>query len=213
MKLSRFGSTPGVRIKWKGEAHHKPEPIQPGSTSQAAHERLETNADEDIRRISGVNESALGDTDIKNQSGIAIQARQRQAVISVQLYMNNFKRSKMLLGKRRLEIYQNHYTEERFFRMTGTDGSLSPMVVNQLMQDPGTGVVKILNDITVGKYLVNIKETPLSASFKAAQFEEMIMILEKARRSSSTCRRSPTSCWTPPRSLGRTSGCSASRCF
>ena len=31
-ELGKFGSTPGVRIKWKGEAHHKPDGPSPYDT-------------------------------------------------------------------------------------------------------------------------------------------------------------------------------------
>jgi hypothetical protein len=93
--LKKFGSVPGVTIEWKGE--HEPKQIAAAATPPIAHERLEHDSDEDVRHISGINESMLGD-DGKVQSGRAIEARQRQAVISVQMYMDNFKRSKHLLG-------------------------------------------------------------------------------------------------------------------
>lgn len=173
--LKRFGSTPGVNIKWKGVPGQEPEQIQPASPPMA-HERLENKADEDIRRISGINESALGERDIA-QSGRALEARQRQAVISVQIYMDNFAHSKKLLGRKHLEIIQQHYTEQRVYRVLGEDGKFSQVVINQMQTE--NGVKSILNDITVGKYSVSVDETPLSASFANAQFEEMLTLLEK----------------------------------
>lgn len=177
-RLQKLGSTPGVNIKWKGEVTGKPEPIK-ATPAAMSYERLEQNADEDIRRISGVNESALGDTDISNQSGRAIEARQRQAVISVQMYMDNFRRSKHLRGKLDLAVFQNYYTERRIFRVLGEDGNRDPFAINELINDPVSGAKRILNDITLGKYTVVVDERPLNPTFEAAQFEEAMGILEK----------------------------------
>jgi len=175
--LRRFGSTPGVTVEWKGEAGMKPTQIEPGVPAMA-HERLESKADDDIRRISGINESALGELD-RVQSGRAIEARQRQSVISIQLYMDNFTRTKSLQGRKHLEIIQNHYTEPRLYRVLGEDGKFVQMMINQKQSDPDTGVLRILNDVTVGKYSVTVDNTPLAATFASAQFEEMMLLLEK----------------------------------
>lgn len=174
--LKKFGSRPGVNIKWKGD--HAPEQMAPAAPPMA-HERLENKADEDIRRISGINEAALGDFDNKASSGKAIEARQRQATISVQLYMDNFKRSKKLLGEQHLGIIQNYYSEERIYRITGDDGAVDQTVINQMIQDPVSGAKRIINDVSLGKYAVVIDDAPLSATFAAGQFEEMMALLEK----------------------------------
>lgn len=174
--LKKHGSRPGVNVKWKGE--HEPQQIQPAAPPMA-HERLENKADEDIRRISGINEAALGDFDNKASSGRAIEARQRQATISVQLYMDNFKRSKKLVGEQHLGIIQNYYSEERIYRITGDDGAVDQAVINQMIQDPVSGAKRIINDVSLGKYSVVIDDAPLSATFAAGQFEEMMTLLEK----------------------------------
>lgn len=178
-KLQQFGSTPGVDIEWKGAVDGKPQQIQPSTPSQA-YRNLENDSDQDIRRISGVNESALGDTDISNQSGRAIEARQRQAVVSVKTYMDNFRRTKLLLGRyNHLPIFQTYYTEERIYRVTGEDGKKAPIYINQLLLDPVSNTKRILNDLTIGKYSVTVDDGPLSPSFEAAQFDEAMLILAK----------------------------------
>ncbi len=185
-KLERYGSSPGYKMKWRGTV--KPEQIVP-QVSPANHERLEKSANDDIRQISGVNESALGEVPNSSASGKALEARQRQAVISIQLYMDNLKFSKLKLGEMDLGIFQNHYTEARIFRILGEDGKFSTLEINRRVmeevapQQPGvvgSSIVKrMLNDITLGKYAVSIDETPLSASFQGAQYEEMMALLEK----------------------------------
>lgn len=174
--LQRFGSTPGVNIKYKA-GKTAPEQIEPNSPPMAQ-ERLELRADDDIKQISGINESSLGQ-DERVQSGRAVQAKQRQAVLSIQMYMDNFKRSKGLLGSKHLSIIQNHYTEQRLYRIMGKDGKFSQLMLNQQSQNQITGVIEIVNDVTVGKYAVKVDDAPLSDTFLDAQFQEMLMLLQK----------------------------------
>jgi hypothetical protein len=205
-KLKNFGAAPGFMLEWTGE--HEPRQLAP-ATPPVAHERLEQKADTDLMKISGINESALGQLD-RVQSGRAIEARQRQAVIAIQMYMDNFTRTKQLVGEKWLELIQGHYTEERMFRILGEDGRIVTQMINQMQKgmpaiDPMTGQPKInpvtgdpvvlnpetgqplppgvttiiANDVSIGKYIVAIDETPLSATFASAQFEEMMTLLEK----------------------------------
>lgn len=174
-KLKNFGSSPGFMLKWKGEK--EPHQMAPAAPAMA-HERLEQKAQDDIRTISGINESALGELD-RVQSGRAIEARQRQAVIAIQLYMDNFTRTKTILGGKHLELFQNHYTEKRMYRVLGEDGKFTQILINQMQMDPTSGIKRILNDITIGKYSAVVDEQPLSSTFANAQFEEMMTLLEK----------------------------------
>ena len=176
--LREFGSAPGINVKYKRKdaAANKPERIEPGNFPQGLAE-LEAKAADDLHEISGINQSALGQLDTV-QSGRAIEARQRQTVISIQMYSDNFSRSKKLQGRNCLCLYQNFYTEHRIYRVMGEDSSLTQLAINQ-QQTVGDNAVKRLNDITVGKYSVTVADVPISATFKQAQFEETMMIIEK----------------------------------
>lgn len=176
--LRKYGSAPGVHVKWKrsGPNTDRPQRLEPGGFPQGL-DRLEAKAVDDMFQISGINESALGQLD-KVQSGRAIEARQRQAVLSIQMYQDNFSRSKGLSGEKRLNLYQKHYTEERVYRDIGEDSKMVQYEINKKMMT-GSNAVTRMNDITIGKYSVNIDEVPISATFKQAQFEETMMLLEK----------------------------------
>ena len=173
--LKRFGSAPGFNLEWKGEK--EPMLVAP-ATPPMGYERVERQDDEDIKRISGINEAALGEIETV-QSGRALEARQRQAVISVQMYMDNLRRSKRLVGINHLGIIQNYYAEPRIYRITGEDGKRMAVAINQPQLDPITGARRIVNQVTVGKYDAVVEEKPLSATLMQAQFEEMMQILEK----------------------------------
>lgn len=174
--LKKFGSTPGVQIEYKKGAT-KPEQISPTNTGQI-HKILEDDAAKDLKEIAGINEAALGQ-ELNVQSGRAIQAKQRQAVLSIQVYMDAFKRTKRFLGLNHLGNIQRYYTEPRMYRIMGKDGKFSQILLNQEQQDPTSGLARIVNDVTIGKYAVVIDDAPLSDTFLNAQFQEMMLILEK----------------------------------
>jgi hypothetical protein len=84
----------------------------------------------------------------------------------------------MLHGRKFLEIIQNHYTEERIFRIAGDD-SKSIMTSINMKAMTGMGTVERINDVTVGRYSVKVDQVPMSVSFQQAQFEEAMEILTK----------------------------------
>lgn len=174
--LDKFGSSPGIRIKWKGQPNMKPERINPTPPPMAM-ERLEDKARDDLRQISGINESALGELD-RVQSGRAIEARQRQAVLAFQLYLDNFSRTAELKGQKFLRLVQDHYTEERMIRIKGEDGNFVTRYINQ-RKEMEPGIFDVINNITLGKYIVNVDETPMAKTFQNAQFEEAMAIIER----------------------------------
>jgi hypothetical protein len=176
--LRAHGAEAGFDLEWTGEQWMEPKKIEP-SVPPRGIEIAEKDATNDMMEVSGINESALGELDI-GQSGRAIEARQRQAVIAVQMYFSNYSRTKELQGRKLLECVQDHYTEQRLFRILGIDGKVSdPMMINQHVINQVTGVMEIVNNVTSGRYRVVVDEVPLAATFASAQFEEMLNLLQK----------------------------------
>ena len=169
----RNSAVPGFTGSWSGkESWMKPEKITQAAMPLAA-ERLEDKAAGDLKEISGINEALMGQTD-KVQSGRALEAKQRQGVVSIQTYMTNMTRTKELVGIKKLSLIQNHMTEQRLIRVLAADGSQEQLIINQR----GTAG-EIIRNVTLGTYGLSIDETPLSASYNAAQFEELMEMIEK----------------------------------
>lgn len=180
--LRKNGARPGVNVKYK-KGRSKPERIEPGGYP-VGHDKLEEKSRNDLLEISGINESALGEID-QVQSGRALEARQRQSVITLQPYLDNNSRSKIMQGNKFLELVQNHYTEPRVIRTIGEDGKMAMYEINKLQQAqqtgemPTNGTMQILNDITVGKYETTVNEVPMTATFAEGQFEEALNVLQR----------------------------------
>lgn len=169
--LERFGSTPGFQLEFdtKGGTLPAPQQIQPGVTPVAM-SQLEQEAEDDLKKISGINDSALGMIDQAVMSGKAIERRQKQTIVGLEHYVAHFRRTKELLGKKHLELIQSFYTEKRVIRATGQGNTQVAMMINERT------AAGIINDVTLGTYAVAVDETPMSRSFMEAQFEELLSL-------------------------------------
>jgi hypothetical protein len=167
--LERHGSTPGVQVEWDSKDGKLPPPsvIQP-STTPVAMAQLEQEADDAVKEIAGINDAALGMIDQAVVSGAALERRQRQTIIGLESYIANFRRTKALVGVKHLELYQQHYTEQRIVRYTGPGRTPIQQIINQRT------AAGIVNDISIGTYAIDITDTPLSKTFLEAQFEELL---------------------------------------
>lgn len=171
-KIENFGAAPGVNIEWKGSPDGKPEQIRP-PTPPTAMEHLAERSVGDLKEIAGINDSALGQID-RVQSGRAIEARQRQSVLGLEMYNDNMRRTKWMNGRKKLHMIQDHYTEPRALRIQGAGGGWETIGLNVPL---ATG--KMMNDVTIGRYDTAIDETNLSATFLNAQLEEVMDLIEK----------------------------------
>lgn len=166
------GSRPGLHIKYR-EGYQPPQRIEPAATPVSL-QRLEEKSEMDLKDISGVNDSALGNLD-RVQSGRAIQARQKQAVVGAEMYFDNFSRSRELKARRQLSIVQSYYTEQRLIRIrSGEGGQPQEIVLNR--QDAAG---QIANNVTLGRYDLAIDEAPISATFMQGQFQEALELVDK----------------------------------
>lgn len=169
IKIEEHGGAAGLNIEYKGQK--PPERITPGQMPTGI-ERLEQAATLDLKEIAGINDSALGQVD-RVQSGRAIEARQRQSVLGLEMYMDNMKRTENLNGEKKLELIQNHYTEPRLFKIQGEGGHWNQIGINSRV---ATG--DIVNNVTVGRYSLAVTATPLSDTYMASQFEELMTLIK-----------------------------------
>lgn len=162
--LEAEGARPGLNLPYN-KGYKEPSRIMPGIPSRG-HELAGTSAEEDLKAIAGINEAALGNLD-KVQSGRAVEARQRQAVVGMEEYFDNWDRSMEMVGRLRLNIIQDFYTEPRIIRVRGDDGKDAMTMINAM-----DAAGQIINNISVGTYSVSVDKQPLAATFKDAQFNE-----------------------------------------
>ena len=134
-------------------------------------DRIGQKAAQNIKTISGINDSMLG-TDGAEVSGVAIQAKQNRGVIMIQVPLDNLKKTRHILAEKILNLVQAFYTEQRVIQVTNEDDPLKPrepMVINE--QTPEG---RVINDLTIGEYDVIVATAPARDSFDEIQFAEAI---------------------------------------
>lgn len=139
-------------------------------------DRIAYKADEFIKELSGVSDSARG-FDRADVAAKAIQAKQAVGGITNAKMFSNLAFSRKLLARNILDMVQEYYTEERVVRITGssqTKRQTEEIQVNTAQAD-GT----VLNDLTVGKYDIIIIDTPARDKQEDAQFDEAMAMREQ----------------------------------
>lgn len=165
------GGRPGFQLEYDTKQGQLPPPEQIGpGQSPVSVEQLEKEAENDLKEIAGINDSALGQVDQATVSGRAIQARQQQTVVGLEGFIANYHRTKHLCGKKQLEVVQNFYTTQRIVRVTSPGTTPMTAIINQ------KAAQGVINDVTLGTYATVIDETSLSDSFLAGQFNELMTL-------------------------------------
>lgn len=167
-RLEDEGARPGLHIKHK-QGMPPPKRIEPAAPP-ANVERAEKAAEIDLKEISGINDSALGNLD-RVQSGRAVIARQRQAIVGAEEYFDNFARSREFRARRILEMIQTYYTEQRLIRVRG-DGQggteYNDLIINQITPEG-----RVINNVALGRYTVAMDETPMASTFADQDFDDI----------------------------------------
>jgi hypothetical protein len=159
-----YGSTPGVLLEHK-TGMQAPRRLEPAATPMAM-KQAEIDSINDVKEIAGINDSALGNLD-RVQSGRAIIARQKQAIVGAEMHFDNFAYSREIKARTEVMMIQKFYTEERIVRIRAEDGSEESLKINE----SGTAG-EIKNNMSMGTYDIVIDESPMSASFLQGQFQE-----------------------------------------
>ena len=168
--LEEHGAETGLVLEYN-RGSTPPGKIQPNQIPTGL-DRISLKAANNIKEISGINDSMLG-TDSAEVSGVAIQAKQNRGIVMIQVPLDNLKKTRLYLAEKVLNIIQQYYTEERVIMIANGEASgdmeqNEMMVINQQVGD------QIINDITIGEYDVVVNTTPARDSFDEVQFAEAL---------------------------------------
>ena len=168
--LEEHGAETGLVLEYN-RGSTPPGKIQPNQIPTGL-DRISLKAANNIKEISGINDSMLG-TDSAEVSGVAIQAKQNRGIVMIQVPLDNLKKTRLYLAEKVLNMMQQYYTEERVIMIANGEASgemeqNEMMVINQQVGD------QIINDITIGEYDVVVNTTPARDSFDEVQFAEAL---------------------------------------
>jgi len=149
------------------------EKIQPNQVPTGL-DRITYKAEEHIKTISGVPDSAQG-FDREDVAAKAIQAKRQAASTNLVKPMDSLTRSDHILARNVLDLVQQFYTEERIMTITHDEatGETETFAVNQ-----PTPAGQIINDLTLGEYDVVVSSVPRRETLEDSQFEQAVALRE-----------------------------------
>ncbi len=138
-------------------------------------DRISFKADEFVKELSGASDSKRG-FDRADVSGKAIRAKQFAGSVNFAKALFNMVRTRRLVARNVVSIVQEHYTEERVFRVSPErlGGDAEELRVNVL-----TPQGEIVNNLTLGEYDATVTDVPLTDTFEESQFDEAMRMREQ----------------------------------
>jgi len=173
--FEKSASAPGPVIKKKKGSQL--ERLDSGSIP-GAETRGMADGTELIKIVSGINPDLIGQSD-KDTSGRAIMLRQQQGYQILAENIDNHRLSTVLTTQWIIDAIQNNYNYEKTFRVIMPDNQVNYLTINQRVADIMTGVEKVLNDVTIGKYDVIVSDQAISPSLRFLHFQELIEIVQQ----------------------------------
>ena len=149
-------------------------------------DRISYKAEESIKTISGVSDSAQG-MDRADVSAKAIQQKRQAGSTNLVKPLDNLVRTDFILARNILDLVQEFYTESRLMTITHDEatGESETFGINQPNPQPETGeetaenpYQEILNDLTLGQYDVVVTSVPRRETLEDSQFEQAMSMRE-----------------------------------
>lgn len=131
-----------------------------------------------ILDASGVTADNLG-LESNAESGKAIIAKQSEGAAVTAEIFDNFRFACQLHGEKELSLIEQFWSDEKQLRITDAKGRPTYRSVNKLKQDPETGEVQVLNDITATKADFVIDQQDFHATIRRAASETLMGVLPK----------------------------------
>ena len=182
-ELEQKGAQTGLVIEVNGDPDKDVQKIAPNQVPQGL-DRISYKAEESIKTISGVSDSAQG-MDRADVSAKAIQQKRQAGSTNLVKPLDNLTRTDAILARNILDLVQEFYTEERLMTITHDQatGESETFAVNQPNPEPETGeeespYQEILNDLTLGEYDVVVTSVPRRETLEDSQFEQVMAMRE-----------------------------------
>ena len=168
---------PGVAIEVDFD-QGQPTPIQPTPLPNELYSN-EMTAKNDIDHQLGLYEMTMGNS--------AVAPHTYKATVSLDEFGQRKMKSKLAdieaglnrLGQIAIPMMQQLYTTEKVVRLIQPNNSLNEYTVNKRLFDDKTGAIKVINDITVGKYDVVVVTGSTMPTNRMAQLEMYMDAYEK----------------------------------
>lgn len=173
-KLESIGSRPGVVVQVEDGGLAKVQRMTPAPLSEG-HVSLSSMSDADMKAISGVNSDLLGGDKTASESGIAMEARRRQGLISLEPVFDNYDFTQRVLGDTLLEQIRNTgaYTPEEIASIVGGKvKTIDGQVVDEAQ-------IMAFMQTKKGMYSVAMADMQNNPTIRSANFQQMLAAIKE----------------------------------
>lgn len=172
-ELQAKGAETGLALEVNGDPDKDVVKIQP-NTVPTGLDRISYKAEEDIKNISGVNDSMVGQ-DREDVAAKAIQAKKQSGATNLVKPLDMLTRTDEILARVILNLVQDFYTEERLIVITNDDAERTQesITVNQVTPEG-----RIVNDLTMGEFDIIVTSVPQRETQEDSQFEQAVAMRE-----------------------------------
>jgi hypothetical protein len=143
-------SQPGVAIPVDMDAG-TPQPVQPVPLPNELYKN-EIDAKNDIDHQLGLYEMMMGNSSVAPQTYKATVSLDEFGQRKIKSKLADIEASLTRVGQVAIPLMQQLYTVQKIFRVVQPNNSMSEYAVNKRLYDDKSSEVKVLNNITVGKY-------------------------------------------------------------
>lgn len=150
--------------------------IESGADRVAGQVQMLAEAKQNIYEASGVTRENTGSS-TGDQSGRAILAKQQQGSVTTAELFDNFRQAIQESGQKTLSNCEKFLTLPKLVRITGAQGALEWMAINQPALDPITGQVVWNNDITASEADFIVDETDYRETVRMAMSEMLFELV------------------------------------
>ena len=169
--LRNVGAEDGLVLEFN--TGRQPPAKIPPNNPPAGIERAASKSAQFIKEISGINEALLG-TDSPEVSGVALEQKQFQGQVQMQVPFDNLNQTRHMVSKKIIELVQQFYTEERVFKTTTYGMDMESEEDQQYLINHQTASGEIINDLTIGTYDTVLSMVPARDAYDDSQFAEAI---------------------------------------
>ena len=169
-------SSDSAYLPYNDEAKVPPQRQQP-AIMNIAEIQQSAQSIEAIKATIGMFGASLGER-TNEQSGTAIQARQREGDNATFAFHDNLARSIGHVARILIDLIPKIYDAERQVRILGVDGKDDFVPINQKIKDPGSGEEVMINDLSAGKYDYTVSTGPSYATQRLEALDAMVRMTE-----------------------------------
>jgi hypothetical protein len=168
-ELEQRGAETGIVLEVANDVNTDVDKIQPNQIPSGI-DRLSQKAEAYIKAL-GVSDYMRGEAR-EDVSAKALSANQTQGKTGLARVMDNLNRSDVFLARVILSCVQNFYVEERVLFITGGNGKADESITVNEVTPEG----EIVNDLTIGEYMITVDSAPARESMEDSQFEQALAL-------------------------------------